>query len=92
MPHIPQNKLNSTSLPRQPLGTIKPPMPYLGSSPGEADPAIKKPGKGVRLVSRLNPMHWSYDPDRLVKYMYPKLKLRTDEHTRGLVSDDTPNT
>ena len=67
----------------------KPPMPYLGSSPGETDPAIKKPGKGLRLIGRLNPMHWKYDPDRLIKYMYPKLKLRTDEHTRGLVFDDT---
>jgi hypothetical protein len=92
MPHIPQNKLNNTSLPRQPLGTSKPPLPYLGSSAGEADPAVKKSGKGLRLIGRIDPVNWSYDPSRLVKFMYPKLKLSTDEHTRGLVSDNTSNT
>ena len=92
MPHIPQNKLNNTSLPRQPLGKAKPPLPYLGSSPGESDPAKKKSGKGFRLVGKISPVNWNYDPSRLAKFMYPKLKLRTDEHTRGLVSDDTSDT
>jgi hypothetical protein len=92
MPHIPQHRLNPTTLPRQPLGGKKPPVPYMGSKVGEPDPAVKKPGKGVRLLSRLSPLSWKYDTDRLVKIMYPNLKLSTDEHTRRLVSDDTPNT
>jgi hypothetical protein len=88
MPHIPQNKLNNTSIPRQPMGKPKPPVPYSG----ETSPVTKKSGKGLRLVSKVSPLNWSYDPSRVVKFMYPKLELRTDEHTRGLVSDDTSNT
>ena len=90
MPHIP--RFTPTSLPRQPLGGNKPPIPYLGSKAGEPDPAVKRPGKGLRMLGRVDPLTWNYPTERLVKIMYPKLKLSTDEHTRGLVSDDTSDT
>ena len=90
MPHVP--RYTPTSLPRQPLGGHKPPVPYMGSKVGEPDPAVKKPGKGLRMLSRLDPLSWKYDTDRVIKILYPQLKLSIDDHTRGLVSDDTSNT
>lgn len=90
MPHIP--RLTPTSLPRQPLGGHKSPVPYSGGKTREPDPVVKRPGKGLRMLSRLSPMNWDYPTERVMKIMYPKLKLSIDEHTRGLVPDGTSNT
>jgi hypothetical protein len=91
VPYIPQNKLHSTSLPQQPIGADKAPLPAIGRGPLDVPPRENKSRQGLRILNRISPIKWSYDPDRVIKLMYPQLKLHTDEHTRGLVSDDTPN-
>ena len=92
MPHKPR-QFSPTSLPRQPLGGNKPPAPYLGSKKGDANPiTAKRSSRGPRMVSRLDPINWKYDTDRVLRIMYPEMEWNQDEHTRGLVHNHTPNT
>jgi hypothetical protein len=92
MPHIP-SQFSPTSLPKQPLGGNKPPVPYLGSKKGESNPITsKRSSSGPRMVSKLNPINWKYDTDRVLRIMYPEMEWNQDEHTRGLVHNHNPNT
>ena len=93
MPHL-RTQFMSTA-PRAALPSeAKPPVPYLGSGKGEANPTTRKDNKRASLISRLDPIKYEVDPLRVANLMsqtagsVPNRKYSTDEHTRGLVRDD----
>jgi len=96
MPHIPPPTRFMSTAPRAPESSAsKPPLPYLGSKKGEANP-VEKRGR-LKLISRLDPLNYDVDPLRVINLMTQRVSNRlhreykADEHTRGLVRNDTPN-
>lgn len=97
MPHIPPPTRFMSTAPRAPESSAsKPPLPYLGSKKGEANP-VEKRGR-LKLISRLDPLNYDVDPLRVINLMTQRVSNRShreykaDEHTRGLVRNDTSNT
>lgn len=97
MPHIPFTRLMSTA-PRASLSSdAKPPVPYLGSGRDETNPTSRRKKSKLDLVSRLSPLKHDVDPLRVINLMSqklgsPKREYKLDEHTRGLVFDNTSST
>ena len=97
MPHIPFSRLMSTA-PRASLSSdVKPSAPYLGSGRGETNPVSRQKKSKLEFISRVDPLKHEVDPLRVINFMSqnpgaPKREYKTDEHTRGLVSDDTSDT
>lgn len=95
MPHIPFSRLGATfeAAPRASRSSnVKPPVPYLGSGQDEVNPA-SRPGKTkskLDFISRLDPIKHDVDPLRVLNLMAQgNREYKIDEHTRGLVFDDT---
>ena len=87
MPYIPRKLapsglINSDMVPRAPLKSTadKPPLPYLGSGKGEANPAAGSPGK-EKMISRLSMRDWDVDPVKVLKLLTNK-ELTIDEYSR----------
>ncbi len=87
MPHIPRTLApsgltNSDGVPRAPLRTTaeKPPVPYMGSGDGEANPADRKQER-KKLLGRISMEDWDVDPLKVYQYMTGK-ELAVDEHSR----------
>lgn len=97
MPHLPTQFMSTAPRAASPR-TSKPPVPYLGSGKGESNPITKKGITKSSLISRLDPLKYEVDPLRVANLMSQTAgsvlnrKYRTDEHTRGLVRDNTSNT
>lgn len=92
MPHIPFTRLMSTA-PRASLSSdAKPPVPYLGSGRDETNPTSRRKKSKLDLVSRLSPLKHDVDPLHVMNLMSPKREYKLDEHTRGLVFDNTSST
>jgi len=98
MPHVPMSRFMSTA-PRASLSSdAKPPVPYLGSGRDETNPVSRKKKSKLEFISRLDPIKYDVDPLRVMNLMAqtvsgsPNREYKADEHTRGLVSDNTSNT
>jgi len=98
MPHLPTQFMSTAPRAASPR-TSKPPVPYLGSGKGESNPIAERGSKKSSLISRLDPLKYEVDPLRVANLMSQTVgnasnnrKYVTDEHTRGLVFDNTSNT
>ncbi len=87
MPHIPRSLAPlASAAPRAPLSQgSKPPVPYMGSSPGEVAPNVARKKRSNGLVKKLSMSNWDVSPERVIKHLMNK-ELDIDEHSR-LVSD-----
>ena len=91
MPYVPRQALNSTSGVRPELTTIpraarranKPPVPYLGSSPGEQTFELnqkKNPG-----IGRMSIKDHTMDPMRVIELLFGRNGVQVDEFSGELV-------
>lgn len=92
MPYVPRSMspsgLNSDSVPRAPLRSNpeRPPVPYLGSNPGDPNPLDKLNKKANNpMLSGLSMLSWDVSPTKIYKQLTNK-ELDVDEHS-GLVSN-----
>ena len=91
MPHIPRSMapsgmIDPSTVPRAPVRQTtrtKPPVPYMGSSPGEIAPT-ERMRQGNQLVDKLSMKNWEVDPMKIIKQLSDK-EVKSDEYS-GMVS------
>lgn len=84
MPYIPRSMAptsmpDPSTVPRAPARTTqeRPPVPYMGSSTNEPNPAARKQTK-QRMIDILNMENWDVDPLKVYKQLTGK-ELAVDE-------------